>query len=164
MMSGEEELKVEDAWKKVNDVVQEYLSSLGVNKIQYNPEVEEVLNLTRSQIRNMQDVELRENSFLLSQYSLFVQREINRHYAQLEWANQNLNALVGKYASNYGTQYTKWEEKYAMIVSDNAYAKSLFQMVKQASLRVKNLEFISGKISLLARIFSSMEKRRSFDE
>lgn len=162
-MSGQNELTVSSSWEKINTAVQQYLDSIGVNKIKYNNEVEQILSYTLDELKKLTPLELEESAYVLAQYALFIQKEFNTHYAKHEWARRNLDNYIGTRAKEYGDKFTKFEEKRGAIIKDSPVAGALDKMIKEASIRVNSLEQISVRINAIARILENISGKRKYD-
>lgn len=157
-MSGEAELKnTNDRWNADKQKIEEFISSLGVNKIKYNSEVEQFLTLTKEQINKLTQKDIYTGAYLLTQYAIIIQREVNSLYSKLEWAKHNLEIVVGKRVSQYGTQYTKFEERRSMLISDDSYASALNSMILECTVRLRSLDFLSNKIIAMSKLLGNIK-------
>lgn len=160
-----EETETEKKWKEIEQKLNDYQNNLALS-IHKNNRVIEILNLDIEQLRNLQAEDCGIYSFLLTQYSTFLQKEINRHQAKNKWANHNIDIMIGKYGCNYGDKYTKLEERKLMLIADNSYAKALYDMVKFSSVICEDLSFMAKKVEIMANHLSELQrsKRTTYEQ
>jgi len=161
-MSGNIESTVDDLWQQFEEASQQYIATLGLNKIKYNKEVDEYLTLTREQLYSMPSTTLGEAAFLLAQYAACLQKEFNEHQVKLNWAQHNMNVRYGKVCKNYGNQYTKFEERKVMALGEDRALQLLNKMSLYASSHIKNLDMMANRVSVMQKTLSDLQytKRR----
>lgn len=59
-------------------------------------EIEEILIMTKENLRQRSSVELAEYSFMLAQYALFLQQKANECQAFLKWASNSIKRLLAE--------------------------------------------------------------------
>lgn len=161
-MSGMEEFKITDQLKKIEEVLDQYDSNIGLDKIIYNEDVEEVLLLNASQLSSLDKSKLEEYSFLLAQYAAVLNKEINRNKARLYWAEDKLNRLIAQHNNKYSGQFMKFEIiKYTIINNDTAASK-LNQIILHAQLRILEVDGVLNHIQMMSRLIGSIG-RKAYD-
>jgi hypothetical protein len=113
-----------ERWNEVNSQLDEYNFKLGLN-LHKSDAINSILNLTDDQLRLLSAEDCGIKAYQLLQYSLFLQKETNRHAAKIKWSKHNLDYVTAKYGQGYGDKYTKYEERQGLLISDNSYAKAL---------------------------------------
>jgi hypothetical protein len=160
MMSGDKKSIVDDRWQQFQSAIDQYIQSLGLHHIRYNKEVEPLLSLDREQLFGMSAKDLAESAYILAQYSSCLQVELNKHNIQLNWARHNMRIRFGREASNYGTKYNTYEERKDMMLSGDSACIELNKMILEAISRVKQLEFLSGKVDTIRKTVTDIRYTR----
>ena len=71
-----------------------------------------------------------------------------------------LNFTRSTVMQNYGTQYTKWQEKYFSAIKENPMASEILKVKNHAEARVKILNGKADRIQSMAQILNNLSKRR----
>jgi hypothetical protein len=158
-MTHTEEQTTEEKWLLLEKQISDYQKNLSLN-IHKNNAIEEILNLTTEQLKQLNAEECGINSFLLMQYSTFLQKEINRHAAKQRWANSSIDILLGKYGQQYGDKWTKVDERKILLIADNSYAKALNEMIRFSSVVMEDLSYLAKKIETMAIHLSELQKTK----
>lgn len=158
-MNGKvESSQIEDRWQQFAEIAEKYLSELQLRTIKVNDDVQTVLNMDAQTLRVLSTEDCNVYAYLLDRYAFILQKEINGHAAKLNWAKHNLDVSIGHIlaTSQWGTQYTKYEEKRLMIISQNSYCRALNQMVLEASSIVQSLDGMSYKVATIAKTLKDL--------
>ncbi len=161
-MSGKEESLTQSRLKEFEQELDAMLANIGITFIQ-NPEVIDALQLTYEQLKNIVSEEALILACQLQQYALYIQSVYNRLDSIKGWAEHNLSVVVGKEGRNYGTDYTKYEEKRAYVINENSYAKALAKILLSSSSKAKELNHMSNKIEKYSYILLELSKRKTRD-
>jgi hypothetical protein len=129
------------------------------------PEFDYLMNLSREELNGMSVEDCGIYEFMLSRYAYYVQKTANRVSGKLKWAEHNLWIVIGKEASSYGNNYTKFEERQLMVKTNNSVAQELNKIILIEGAKLEELQFISGKINSMSKAMSSMRnsKRKHYD-
>lgn len=158
-MSGQAESKaVDERLKEAESILNEYDSRFLVNKLIVNPEVDNILEMKQNELRALSREDCFNYAFILAQFAAALQKEHNRQYAKLKWANHNLDIVVGSEYANYGDKFTKYEVKKILIIEDNIYAKTLNKIILDAITKLEEFNFISTRISNMSDILKEYGK------
>lgn len=148
-----------ERWNTVNNQLDEYNSKLGLN-LHKSDAINAILNLTEDQLRLLSAEDCGIKSYQLLQYSLFLQKETNRHAAKVKWSKHNLDYITAKSGQGYGDKYTKYEERQGLLIADNSYAKALNDLLREATITLESLSFLSRKIESMATVLSEIQKTK----
>lgn len=165
-MSGEQELKVQDRWNEFEKVISNYLNSLRFVTTNANTEDASIaLNLTHDLIEKLSAQQCNEYAYSLDVYSFYLQQELNKHKSKLAWAKHNLDVTIGSRIlnGNYGTAYTKYEEKRLIIIADNIYCKELNKMILECNGVIDNLEMLSNKVGVIAKTLKDIGNSKRYN-
>ena len=94
-MTGKKPYSIDELNKFVESLEQ-YTSDHGLFTAKINYEVEETINLTESEIRELTADECYEKSYAVSGYCNYVQSIFNKHTSVLDWCNDSLNKIITK--------------------------------------------------------------------
>lgn len=129
-------------------------------------EIEKALNLTEEDLKVMSDEDCAISAHTLSQYSLYLQKDINRNTTRANWARDNLNTLLAKSKDQYGDKWTKHEMKLAALCKGDSEAIALHDVLKHAEARITSLNNITMHISLICNTLlglKSSKRRQQYD-
>lgn len=119
------------------DQLDQWIKSLGLPQHQPDHnEIETILGMTRELLREQSSVDLSEDAFLLSQYSLFLQQKSNECQAFIRWSGTAMQRLFG----DDRPKLTKW--------------------VRQAELRSDRIAYLARKIELTSQSISGLVRAR----
>lgn len=153
-MSGEQKSYSQLQLEKLTEKLDDFNVSLGLGNLFYDPVVETILSFSYDQLNNMDDENKSLYAFKLEQYALFLQQKQNRARNIASWAKHNISIIVAKESKNYGDKYTKYDEKWHMIVSHDSYAKVLYDIMLEADSKNQELEMVATRISNLSKILN----------
>ena len=160
-MSGEQKShSVKEQLAKFEQILEEYTSRQGLGVLSYNQEVEKALNLTSLELAAMSAESCGEQSFVLFQYALYIQKEHNRQTMRVNWAKNNLKIIVAKECKQYGDRYTGFNEKEGLIIANNERAYSLNNIVLHAQARADELFFLSRKVQFMGDSLIELQKTK----
>lgn len=161
-MNGEpESMTFEEREAEIEKVLAEYKKSLGI-VIRGNPEAEKFLNLSINDLRHMDAEQCAEAAVTLSQLSLYIQNEYNKHQRKLQWADENIKSLAAPHLHQYGDQWVPHDVKIKRFIRDNITATKLQQIKVEAQMRIDELSYIPHRIDSLSKTLLELtqSKRR----
>lgn len=158
-MIGEEELATESRLKDFERDLDNLINSIGITFTK-DEVATEALNLTYEQLKKMHYQEALILNYKLHQYGLYILSLYNRAENIKNWANHNLNVVVGKEGHNYGSTYTKFEERRVMVIAGNSFAKALSDIYLRSSAIATELNGLSLKIEKIAYSLFELSKKR----
>lgn len=164
-MSGEKSSpQSEYIQKRLGEVTQqseETLGKVGLRGFMYNPQVDEALSLTKEQLRALSAEQCGEYSYLLSGYSLYVQRCINEATMRMNWCEGSIKKLLAKEYNNYNKpgDFTPFEMKLKIFCINNTYAIELDEELKACKIKIDTLNGLAYNIKFMSE--SLMELQRS---
>jgi len=159
-MTGKTELSTEDHLKKVQDLLNEYENHLGIKNLLIDQdEVASIIGMKRSYLSKLSKTDCGECAFMLSQYALFLQKELNKETAVLEWVETNLNHVTGKYMGQQGG--ATLDERRSAVITENSYARDLFKLRNRVRLKTNSLNFLSQKIQYMSNVLLNIQGNRN---
>lgn len=154
------EEKIEEQLRSFEKILDDYTNKIGLDKIIYNEDVEDILLLDERQLSGLDRNSLDEYAFILIQYATVLNKEINRNKVRLFWAEDKLNKFIAKYHNKYSGQFMKFETiKYTIINNDSA-AKILNQIIVHAQSRILEIDGIVNNIQMMSKIISNIGRSK----
>ena len=111
-MSGEERLN------EFINAVEDWKSSKSIATVKENEEIEIILNLETEDIKSLSSDVQASYAYELYAYSEYIETQKARESIILEWADSSIWYIISTVMQNYGTQYTKWQEKYYSAIRE----------------------------------------------
>ncbi len=105
------------------------------------------LDITRDVLLKMSPLDINGYRWELSQYSLYLQKELNKQTSRYNWAETNLKRLLEKECDEYPG--FKWEERQANAMNANSYAQQLHYLKVKAKAVIDRLSFLPNKIQMM---------------
>lgn len=155
-------MNTKDAVQEWDKVLDEYESSIGFGSYSSNIFSEDELNLyfqmPRNQIEKLTPEECAEISMRLGQFSLHIQRTINRELARFNWAEEMIKETIADELNNYkGYGYV---EKSIQAIKHNDKASALNRIKRYAKQRSDRLQYIANSIKNLSDIMLTVSKTK----
>ena len=160
-----EEFEVKsDSVKSRIDTLDSFLDKhdkeLGLGKVMLNTEAQQFLNLSYAELNRYDEQECNVASYILEQYAFFLQKYTNRLQARYDWASDNIEKVVAKFASNYGDKFTKYEMRKQMIIADNEYAGAMYAIVMETRVKSADIAFIVKNITSISNTLKSLARSK----
>ena len=155
--SSKEELQY---WDKILD---EYENSIGLSEFSANvipsEEINKYTSMNRDEIEKLSPEDCAQISYRLAQFSLHIQRTLNRENARLNWAEETIKETIADDINNYkGYGYL---EKSSQAIKHNEKAMALNKIKKYAKQRSDRLTYISSCVKNLSDILLSINKTKA---
>ena len=99
-MNGKQKFSTDELDSFVKSI-DSYIIGVDVQRIQINPEVEAVLNLTGIELKTLSSEDCCEKAYCLYAYCNYVQSVFNRHQVKLYWCDSQINRMVAKQADSF---------------------------------------------------------------
>jgi hypothetical protein len=99
-------------------------------------------------------------AYELHAYSEYIETVRAKENAILEWAESSIWYIISTVMQNYGTQYTKWQEKYYSAIKENPLAFDILKVKNHAEARVKFLNGKADRTQKMADILTNLSRRR----
>ena len=155
-MNGEEESSIVDnEYKKLEEVLNEYLNKSGL-LLKMNIEGAEYLKMSSDEIRRMTAEDLGIAAVVLQQYAFHVQKMHNHEVAIVNWCDTNIKRRVARFK----TSVTYYNEKIQQVIHQDKFAAKLADIKRASEARVDSLQYISGNIKSYAETFLELQKTK----
>ena len=146
-MSGNNESSKNSELESLIQSLEEYSKNKGIITAAVNPEVEEIINLTEDNLKNLNPEECLRKAFLLSGYCGYIQKIENRHRVKLRWCESMLSKMTVQHDHLF-SQYMKWEQKLYTLALNDDFAKSVLSAKDSA---FSNVTWIENKVRDMRR-------------
>ena len=162
-MSGEEKLneftKAIDEWISCKNII----SPEGPKKNlegEYKGNITRILNFTSETLETLTAEQCLSYAYELHNYGEYLESVKVKENAILEWADSSIWYIISTVMQNYGSQYTKWQEKYYSAIRENPLASDILKVKNHAEARVKILNGKADRIQSMANILTNLSRRR----
>lgn len=160
-MSGQEELMTGSHKKlaELNKILDEYENGLHLN-LSDEYEVNQYLNMKKDQLEALTPIQCAEIATYLSNYLIYLQQQVNRENAKVNWASSNIKLIIGKYITQYND--FKYEAKVAQIIHENETANLLEKIRIAAQTRVDSLAYIPNRIDFFVKTLTNLANVKAY--
>ena len=153
-MSGEQRLN------EFINAVEGWKSSKSIATVKENEEIEIILNLKTEDIKSLSSEVQASYAYELYAYSEYIETQKAKESIILEWADSSIWYIISTVMNNYGSQYTKWLEKYYSAIRENPLASEILKVKNHAEARVKILSGKADRVQSMANILTNLSRRR----
>lgn len=159
-MSGNNESKtqyVADKLKELDEQIDGIERAYSLYTVVHNQEIDNLINMSDRELDKLTPDECMKASFSCLQYSIVIQKAINRAKAVKSYCSRNLGLIVAKEYGNYkGEKYMPFEVIKAKVVLSNSYASKLDEYVNQQDLKLSTLEDMVKHAQNMSFIFKNL--------
>tara|TARA_R110000824_G_scaffold9932_14_gene44161 strand:+ start:1711 stop:2172 length:462 start_codon:yes stop_codon:yes gene_type:complete len=153
-MSGEEKLN------EFLEAVDSWVNSKTLAKAEAPENINKILNFRSSDLKRLTSQECICYSYELFTYAEYVETIKTKENVILEWADSSIWYIISTAMNQYGTQYTKWQEKYYSAIKENPLASEILKIKNHSEARVKILNGKSQTAHKMAELLNNLSKRR----
>lgn len=136
-----------DRLTAIEKLLNEYEDKIHISKISI---IKPNLSIGREVMMAMHPEDLHALAWEYAEYTLAIQKEINKHQSRYNWSESNLKRLLEKECQNYPGW--KWEERQSNVLNENTYAQKLYDLKVKSKLAIDRLAFLPAKIHFLAEL------------
>ena len=98
--------------------------------------------------------------YVLSSYSLSIQRKTNRSQAIRGWASKCLDRMVAKTYKDYDAML-KYEIRRASVAINDEYAKRLYEIISEQDMILDDLGYLSQSVNNISNSLGNLARIRS---
>ena len=153
-MTGEEKLN------EFLEAIDAWVSSKHFASVEEPKELARILNMKKDHLKMLTGEECLCYAYELHAYSEYIETVRAKENATLEWAESSIWYIISTVMQNYGTQYTKWQEKYYSAIKENPLTSEILKVKNHAETRVKFLNGKADRIQRMADILTNLSRRR----
>jgi hypothetical protein len=149
--------------EKLNEflqAVEDWTSSQHIARMEEKEDIARILNFPSSTLQTLTTSECLCYAYELYAYGEYIETIRTKENTTLEWADSSIWYIISTAMQNYGTQYTKWQEKYYSAIKENPLASEILKVKNHAEARVKMLDGKASRIQKMAEILTNLSRRR----
>jgi DNA repair ATPase RecN len=136
-----------------------YSATLGLNFIRHNTDVNRAFELSEADIKALDAIGCGELSLMLSNYALYIQKEVNRVIAKRNWAKANIDMLMAQHSKDF-SQYMKYEEKINSLCNTNSAALELNKIYVGLTAKFDELNKMAERLDSMAYRLDELQKSK----
>ncbi len=153
-MKGEEKLE------EFVTAIESWTKSKYLVEVKPPEEIESILNASSDEIKSWNGETCNISAFKLYAYAEYIETQKAKEKNILEWSESSIWFIISGVMSQYGGQYSKWQEKYYGAVRENPLASEILKIKNHAESRVRTLEGKHARIMKMAEILTNLARRR----
>lgn len=153
-MTGEEKLN------EFLEAVNAWVSSKYIVEIKEPTEATHILNFKKDHLTELTGEECLYYAYELHAYSEYIETIRAKENAILEWADSSIWYIISTAMQNYGTQYTKWQEKYYSAIKENPLASEILKIKHHAEARVGSINGKYERVQKMADILNNLSRTK----
>lgn len=134
--------------QQLDNVLNEYNSNNKISDI-YSSDVSSYLNMPRDQIESLSKEDRFTAAIQLSQYTIYLQRLINRERARLSWCNAIINSVGAAHWEEH-SDFLKFEIKIAKLAREHTTIERAMKIRNHAQIRIDELDGVAQLIKHLS--------------
>ena len=144
------EAKIKEFLTKIDDWVDDRNADL----VKKHADIDYIINLPSGEVNNMQPRVAASYSFVLFAHAEYLQTLYNKEKSVLDFASSSIWSMVAPVMKNYGSQYSKWEERFYSAVRENPLASKLLKLKISSEARINRL---TGKVDTVKKMASILQ-------
>lgn len=160
--NGNQELSLTEE-QKIDLALEKYELTIGLTPIPSDKEFTciKYLYLSQDDLSKMSSEQCSESCVLLNSFSFHISRVINKEKTKLRWCNEKILSVIANNLSDY--RYFSAEERMALCIKDNDYAKKIKKLSALIQARIDRIEYLPIRLEKVAESLSNLaySKRRN---
>src|SRR6516164_611833 len=144
---------------KIEKWIQEYLTQKKIVDVSVN-NMDEYLDLSHDRLSKMNPDQLGEIAFMLAKHAFFVQKLYNEENSKYKWVASHLRQYIVPKFVNYNCNYKSYDEKEALVVNDDDYAKKVGQFRNMILCRLTSLDDLAMRIQFMAQTLLQLQQSK----
>jgi len=136
-----------------------YHISVGINTEYKNNNIKKYLELSQTELSKLSLEELIEAGVLLSQESFFLQKEIAKFTAIINWANKSIDYLISDHLKDV-QGYMTADQKRVLSIRYTPAAKELEEFIVQTKLKLDSISYLPAQLHNLSYALLEMSKSK----
>lgn len=150
-------------YNEFNAYIEKYSNSLGIPELSIDPFVEEAFLMSHEDFLVLSSEEAASYALKLTQYILFLRKELDKNRVRSEWCSDVINRVLAKTYSSY-SEYMKFEVRRQSIMLDNSYALKVHELKIKIDAAINMVKDKIEDIQRLSEIFRDASRRKGFAE
>jgi hypothetical protein len=151
--------KAEAKLSEIDKLIEEcFVKTVG--DVSPNNEVVHYLDMGIDELKVLDPERCCEIAYQIGRQATYIQRELNKCNAKLNWAKTALNFVLAKSLNNYGGQYTPHEQRRSLAILDNSYAIKLNVLITDLQLKIDTLSFMPAQLQKQSDVLINLYRAR----
>ncbi len=146
--------------ERVTRLLDLYPAKVGLGVLQPINEVNRYLTMSGAERRKMDAEDCGEAAVTLNQAGTYIQLELNKIRADINWCNKYIDWLVSNTITQYGTKWTPFEYRRLLASKDNDVALKLHTIISDAELQAQSLEYLPNQLRATAASYSELQQTK----
>lgn len=146
--------------EKKKERLEEYEGSLGLPTLKRGLDQCDSMNLSGEDISSLTPEDRDEHAANLAAYAIYIQRTLSKERALARWLESKISLSIADELNNYAGYYSH-DQRRAIAIKGNAYAKELEEFRMNSQLKVDLLEGLTYQINQLCRVLQNNPKKMS---
>lgn len=146
--------------KNAQEILDEFESIYQIRKVELPSNLDEIWSIGYDILQQLSVDELAHYSFILAQYSLYIQKIYNKESSKYLWLENKIQDITCDKLSQYD-QYTKYEVKLRLIARENEPLRKLLGLLNFTKQKMTRLEFIPSSIKTLSDKLDNIQRMKS---
>lgn len=149
--------------QKIDLALEKYELSIGLTPIPSDKNFPciKYLYLSQEELAKMTSEQCSEACVLLNSFSFHITRIINKEKTKIRWCNERILSSVANNLGEY--RYFSAEERIALCIKDNDYAKKIKKLAGLIQARIDRIEYLPIRIEKVSESLANLSyaKRRN---
>ena len=146
---------------KASEILDDFEKVNGIKTFGVPAAIEETLGLSYNQIEKLTAEQCAYYAYILSEYSLYIQRLQNTEITKEKWLNNKLLEFVAPKLDSYD-KYAKYEVKLRLIAKENEAVAQIMRKINYVQLTIDRLNFISSHVKHLSDAMSNIQRVKTY--
>lgn len=148
-------MQVHEQVTKLDEILAEYESLRGLRPWK-NVDITRYVEMSSDELRNLTREELALGVCSLAQFSLALQKELNKEKTRYDWAQGRIDLIYWRDCEKYRKDFQTKDERKGQIIVQNDVLTKLHQVMCEAQNRMNRLNEIPEKIDGLRRAIENL--------
>ena len=162
MSNGSQESNLTEE-QKIDLALEKYELTIGLTPIPSDKNFPciKYLYLSQEELSKMNAEQCSEACVLLNSFSFHITRVINKEKTKIRWCNERILSAIANNLAEY--RYFSPEERIALCIKDNDYAKKIKKLAGLIQARIDRIEYLPIRIEKVSESLSGLSyaRRRS---
>ena len=145
--------------KEFEGRIDQYLSAINAPDCAFDPVVHECMNLSHEDFLSLSPNEAQANCYKLTQYSLFLHKELNTNQARLSWCDEIIYRMIAKTYKNF-PDFMKFDVRRHSVIMGDTFAYKVDTVRLELVVRVMSLQNLIKDVAGMISIF----QKKAYDK
>lgn len=154
--NGQTESKTaKDQLAELDTILDEYVNRVGVRLVVDHSEADEFMSMSRADMKRLSPEDCGEGAYLLSRMAGYIQEQLNKDLARVEWAERKISFIANVSARQYGNN--QYEERKMAAIRENEFTRKLYAIATYAKQRSIRLSYLPARLESMAQRLDNLQ-------